>query len=466
MARVRLLPIGFWSYTRRDDQLARGKLADLRALIVEELEAQLGEQAPVFKDTISIPHGARWEQMTRKALADSTFFIPILTPNFLMSEWCCREVQLFFEREQQLGAAHPELAGRSRMFPIHYIDATDADARDEGVVEALMELQHLDFREMRHRSCDEAPVRSKVAAFVTSIRDLMRIRVEILDSPPAVEPPKRKPPGSVKPAPVAPPAVSEPPVAPPSPPPADPPLTATPSPLPAASEPLVAPPSPSPAHPPPIQTPSSLPAASDDPVSPAGAARPGGAGKRIVAIGIGVIAIVGIIIAILASNRRPPLANYTASASDTVDNYAADVSNVGEPAMNGAASNVAAAAAPSRLVAESNCGIDINLYVSWWDGASRMTAGPWLIPANTQRSLPLQSGGEVYAAPGDIYYYGISPGQSRIVQGSYPTEFVGLGQRYAAYDQVPSNSSGEHILRFNCQEVSSSGVTSNTTNGM
>lgn len=61
MAKVRLPPIGFWSYVRRDDERLGHKISELRELVLAELETQIGGDVPVFKDTISIPHGARRE---------------------------------------------------------------------------------------------------------------------------------------------------------------------------------------------------------------------------------------------------------------------------------------------------------------------------------------------------------------------------------------------------------------------
>lgn len=203
MAKSRLPPIGFWSYVRRDDDISRGKVSQLRDLILGELEAQLGQEVPVFKDTASISHGARWEPQTIGALSDATFFIPVLTPNFLRSEWCCREVRLFLARQRQLLDTYPDLPSASRIFPIHYVDVTDADALDEEVRDTLMELQHLNFLGMRHRSCDDPVVQAEASTFVTAIRNLLRLRVEVPDGPlPGVE--KTRPPTSRKRRPSAP----------------------------------------------------------------------------------------------------------------------------------------------------------------------------------------------------------------------------------------------------------------------
>lgn len=199
MAKVRLPPIGFWSYVRRDDERNRNKISELRELVLAELETQIGGDVPVFKDTISIPHGVRWEELTTQALSDATFFIPILTPAFLQSEWCCREVRLFLERERELQAAHPDLPRRSRIFPILYVDIEDADTKDEFVRDTLMELQHFPFQHKRNLHYHEPEVQNFIAGFVTDIRNLLRARVEeAAPPPPPPSPPPSPPPAVVK----------------------------------------------------------------------------------------------------------------------------------------------------------------------------------------------------------------------------------------------------------------------------
>jgi hypothetical protein len=429
MARLRLPPIGFWSYTRRDDELARGKLAQLRTLILNELEAQLGEQAPVFKDTVSIPHGARWEQTTRNALHDATFFIPILTPNFLMSEWCCREVRLFLEREQQLATDHPECAGTSRIFPIHYIDSSDADTRDEGVFESLMQLQHLDFMNLRHRGYDEEAVQLKVASFVTSIRNLLRIRVEIPDDPAGAEPVKRKRAPAVKPAP----AVSQ---------------SSRPGrvPSPASSSPSP----PEPLHNPSPATPPNDPEAYDKGLADAPMRR----GQNVIMIGLGLGALaVALIAAILWTSSSSPTYSDASSGkyADLVENSA---ENLTESVSNQVLDNTIAATPGPALVAVSNCDAEIDLYVSWLDGAERVSSGPWQVRAGGQLPITFPEGRALHPAPGEIYYYGFSADDTRLVRGTHRTNFSGLGTRSAATVNLPPDHSGDYFsFRFDCEHV-------------
>lgn len=179
MAKRPLPPIGFWSYARPDDELSGGQLSRLRALIRAELQQQYGrEPIQLFQDISAISHGSRWEGEIRRALDNSTFFIPILSPNFLQSEWCVQEVEIFQERQERLFQEFPDLPRTSRIFPIHYIDVTGIESLRADVDQGLRELQWFDFREFRHSDFSAADVRRTVSGFVTSVRDLLRVRVE------------------------------------------------------------------------------------------------------------------------------------------------------------------------------------------------------------------------------------------------------------------------------------------------
>jgi hypothetical protein len=191
-------------------------------MIQHELAVQLGQDVTIFQDVSTIHHGARFEAETQRAIEESSFFIPVLTPSFLRSQWCCREARMFMDRQDRLFDLHPDLPRTSRIFPIHFIDVSETDADDEEVRSRILELQWFDFTELRYSSFDTPEVRRRVSAFAGSICKLLRVRVEAIDAPPAPPPPPPRP-RRPRPAAAAPPPTPPPPATTPAPPPEAPP---------------------------------------------------------------------------------------------------------------------------------------------------------------------------------------------------------------------------------------------------
>jgi len=77
-----LPPIGFRSYTSSDDSASRGWLGQLRPLLADQLRLLVGRRQPVriWQDVTAIPHGVDWLKEIHKALGESSFLIPIVTP--------------------------------------------------------------------------------------------------------------------------------------------------------------------------------------------------------------------------------------------------------------------------------------------------------------------------------------------------------------------------------------------------
>ena len=102
-----LNPVGFWSYTSQDDTSSRGRLSQLRRLLADDLQQAIGKTPVVhiFQDVAAIPPGADWEKQIHSAIGGASFFIPIMTPGFLQSEWCARELLAFRDREKALNRA-------------------------------------------------------------------------------------------------------------------------------------------------------------------------------------------------------------------------------------------------------------------------------------------------------------------------------------------------------------------------
>src|ERR1700751_4727867 len=95
--------VGFFSYSREDDEAFEGMLSALRDAIQRELGAQLGRSKATFRlwqDKEAIAPGKLWESEIKNAVQQSLFFIPIVTPRMVNSKYCQFEFDAFLERER------------------------------------------------------------------------------------------------------------------------------------------------------------------------------------------------------------------------------------------------------------------------------------------------------------------------------------------------------------------------------
>jgi len=167
-----LSPIGFWSYARQDDE---EKLSGLRSILQRQLQQKYGrEPIKIFQDVAAIPPGAEWHQKINDALNGSTFLIPIITPNFLESEWCNKEYFLFLEREQAIATQFPELSASRRVFPIFYIDITDVEPFNPQLLPELRKRQWTNFRDLIYKEDTHESVRLRLDQIAESLVKVLR----------------------------------------------------------------------------------------------------------------------------------------------------------------------------------------------------------------------------------------------------------------------------------------------------
>ena len=122
--------VGFFSYSREDDEDSHGALSALRDRIQRELRGQLGRSMKTFRlwqDKEAIAAGKLWEAELKTAVGQAAFFIPIVTPTSVRSPYCRFEFDAFLAREAELGR-------NDLVFPILYIRVPELedDARVKG----------------------------------------------------------------------------------------------------------------------------------------------------------------------------------------------------------------------------------------------------------------------------------------------------------------------------------------------
>jgi len=175
MSSLAALPelIGFFSYSREDDQGSRGGLSELRDAIQTELSALLGRSQSDFRiwqDKAAISLGTLWEKQIDQGINQSVFFIPIITPRALRSHNCSFEFQSFLAREK-------ELCRDDLVFPILYIPVPaledDKQWRNDPVLNVVGTRQYLDWRELRHHDPNSTEVRRSIERYCRNISNAL-----------------------------------------------------------------------------------------------------------------------------------------------------------------------------------------------------------------------------------------------------------------------------------------------------
>jgi len=166
--------IGFFSYSREDDEAFKGALSGLRGAIQSELGARLGRSRTNFRlwqDREAIAPGKLWESEIKAAIEHAVFFIPIITPRGVNSRYCKFEFDTFLARQQALGRT-------DLVFALLYIDVpplkNEAHWREDSVLRIIGQRQYVDWLPFRHRDIDTPPVREAVGHFCEQIVKTLR----------------------------------------------------------------------------------------------------------------------------------------------------------------------------------------------------------------------------------------------------------------------------------------------------
>jgi len=131
--------VGFFAYSREDDEDSRGALPALRDAIQRELGAQLvahGADSGFGRTMEAIAPGPLWESEIKTAVEQSVFSFPLSTPRAVSSNDCLFEFEVFLARERGLGRS-------DLVFPILSSGFRRWNARRNGVaIPCFQSLAH------------------------------------------------------------------------------------------------------------------------------------------------------------------------------------------------------------------------------------------------------------------------------------------------------------------------------------
>ena len=107
VARIGAIPYRRPAPFREDDADSKGALSALRDRIQRERRGQLGRSPKNFRlwqDKEAIAPGTLWELEIKAAVSRAVFFVPIITPTMVGSDYCRFE---FTNRKASCRSANP-----------------------------------------------------------------------------------------------------------------------------------------------------------------------------------------------------------------------------------------------------------------------------------------------------------------------------------------------------------------------
>jgi formylglycine-generating enzyme required for sulfatase activity len=162
---------GFFSYSSADDERSGGALALLRRRICGELRKRLRCRLTVWQDEELIPGGPERADEIKEAIAESTFFIPTVTPGALRSDDCRTEFEAFLARERELGRS-------GLIFPVLYIpvpELQNATQRDgDEVLKTIHARRYADWTHIRLADVRSPEVEKQVRLLCERIVDMLQ----------------------------------------------------------------------------------------------------------------------------------------------------------------------------------------------------------------------------------------------------------------------------------------------------
>jgi len=176
-----LPPRGFWSYARVDDTYTDRRVSKLCDHIRKEVALSVGFPVAIFQDTSDLRSGVEWEARIEKAVRESSFLVPVITPTFIRRPWCFREVRSFLERERALKTEFAELREESLIFPIGFRDIDPADAIDPEMMAILSKRTWISLEAMIDLDLGDRDLRREVRRIVSDISRLVKIPLETED---------------------------------------------------------------------------------------------------------------------------------------------------------------------------------------------------------------------------------------------------------------------------------------------
>jgi hypothetical protein len=169
---------GFWSYTHKDDEAEQGRIRRFAAELSAEYSLLTGDDIEIFVDR-NIQWGEQWRARIESALANATFFLPIITPRFFKSVECRRELLTFHSQSTSLGV-------KEYLLPIYYVSVPDLDENNsDEAIAVVARTQYFPWTDLRLAAPESAEYRQGINALATrlvGIAEQLAVRTAVTPS--------------------------------------------------------------------------------------------------------------------------------------------------------------------------------------------------------------------------------------------------------------------------------------------
>jgi len=152
------------SYAHRDNW--DGRLTRLRERLSREVSILRGEDFEIFQDSEHTLLGQNWRERIETSLDEAMFFIVIVTPSFLNSDYCRAELERFLTRERTLGR-------NDLILPVYYVEAPlleeEQERRTNRLAQAIQDHQYFDWRQLRSQPWSSQNVRKALGRLAIEV---------------------------------------------------------------------------------------------------------------------------------------------------------------------------------------------------------------------------------------------------------------------------------------------------------
>jgi TIR domain len=167
---------------REDDEGDHRRIRALADDLREQYRIQTAEKLELFVDRESIEWGEAWKRRIDNAIAGTTFFIPIITPSYLLSPECRRELLKFVREAERLGLA--QLLMSVYWVTVPALESNPEESDDEAI-RFLAKYNWQDLRDERLEERDSSAYRKAVTALARKLSEHGELAGRVADDPDA-----------------------------------------------------------------------------------------------------------------------------------------------------------------------------------------------------------------------------------------------------------------------------------------